>query len=54
MELVVSPEFGGADIDVLASWRDGPPLLVTVAAGAAILVAALWVARRLTVETPLR
>lgn len=37
MELVVSPDFGGIDIDATASWRDRPPVVVTLAAGAALL-----------------
>lgn len=53
MELVVSPDFGGMDIDVMASWRDRPHLLVTIAAGGALLAATVWVAGRLTRETTL-
>ncbi len=53
MELVVSPDFGGIDIDAMASWRDRPPLVVTLALGGALLAATLWVARRLTRETAL-
>jgi hypothetical protein len=48
MELVISPDFGGIDVDVAASWRDRPPVLVSVAAGAAVLAVTVWIARRLT------
>jgi hypothetical protein len=54
MELVVSPDFGGMDIDALGSWRDRPNRLVTLAAGGAVLAATVWVARRLTREAALR
>jgi hypothetical protein len=50
MELVVSPDFGGIDADVLASWRDRPPVILTLAAGSALLAVTLWIARRLTQE----
>jgi hypothetical protein len=53
MELVVSPDFGGIDVDAMASWRDRPPLVVTLALGAALLAATVWVAGRLTRETAL-
>jgi hypothetical protein len=54
MELVVSPDFGGMDVDVLASWRDRPPVLLTLVAGAALLAATVWIARRITREASIR
>jgi hypothetical protein len=53
IELVVSPDFGGIDVDVLASWRDRPNPAVTLALGGAVLAATSWVARRLTREAAL-
>jgi len=50
MELLVSPDFGGIDVDVLTSWRDRPPVIVTLLAGAALLAAAVWIAGRVTRE----
>jgi hypothetical protein len=50
MELVVSPDFGGMDVDVVSSWRDRPPVLLTLLVGGALLAATLWIARRLTQE----
>jgi hypothetical protein len=49
MELLVSPDFGGIDIDVLTTWRERPPVLVTLVLGGVLLAGIVWVARRLTV-----
>jgi hypothetical protein len=53
MEFLITPDFGGADIDVLASWRGEPHLAVTMLGGGAVVAAAVAFARRLTREANL-
>jgi hypothetical protein len=54
MEFVVATDFGGVDVDALASWRDRPALWVTLPAGLAVVAGATWAAGRLTRGLALR
>lgn len=47
-ELLVDPDFGGMQLDVVTDWLPKPGLAVTAVAGGAVLVAAVIAARRLT------
>jgi hypothetical protein len=53
MELLVAPDFGGVDVDALASWLNRPPAVVTIIAGGAVVWLTAMVARRLTRDVAL-
>lgn len=54
VELVVSPELAGMDVDVVRDWLSAPHAAVSASVGAAVVLLSVVVADRIMRDTPLR